>query len=558
MQNSAKYLSMCALLSISFFSCGKFEKNEQLNNSDFDTISKSSINTGDRTSVSLFQGFNRMGYSFAQTCLNSSEMSYPKNIEKAVVNLSDNMSENDLRGALNIDFSSSVPAKGFEMSPELKFVRNASLSKLSKSTTLSVYVRMGDSKIANNNNSVTLKPSLNSYFDSVGNLIDPYNFIKKCGNEVVVSQRLSARLLITLKLNFDSQQIMNVVEGKLGAVQNILTSAGKIAVNENLKYLDESIKKGVHLNLYAVQLGGKPSDLTKIVNLKNSCEISKVEDCEHIVNKLNQYIFDDFNKQLDVHHPENWAIESSYSMPYDELNIQNVLGKPLNFSFVKNNEKSVELNKLTTIVNQNISTQVNNYLIASSLLDSGNLIAEEKKNILEIFEKAELNINMLQNFSKECYKDVNDCVSNFETKLHNLILPYDETRLKPNFGTLLARVRSDAFPLQGQKNRSSENFLDLKTILNEGKYSKFYFKLKTIDSRLIEDTNVRFDLMCDKTWYKGYDPVLLSKLYSNYEVLIGGLQKNYNSLCGGNEMVYIAQPKNVPYPEFIVEVWGKE
>jgi hypothetical protein len=559
MKRIVKILPICTIFSVALFSCGKFDKNRSIDNSSIDRFAKSSIPSGDATSVSLLQGFNKMGFTFTETCIDNSNIYYPKNIEKMVVNLSDNMKEIDFRNALNIGVSASVPVKGFEISPELKYSREASVSRLSRSTTYSAYVRLGDTKIAYDRDSkITLKPSAYSYFDANGNLKDQYNFIKKCGDEAIISQRLSAKLLITLKLNFDTQKVLNTVEAKLGVAQNILSIAGKIGVNGNVKFLDEETQRGVHLNLYAVQLGGKPVDLTKILNLKNTCEISKIEECQNIIDKLNQYVSDDFNKQLDVNNPASWAVESSRTAPYDELIVLDPAGRSLGFPWVNNYDESIAYSKLKITVNQKISKQVDNYFIASSLLDATNLASDEKKDISEIADKSEANIDALQNFSKECYKNLVDCLNNSELKLSSMISTYDESFLKPNIGTLVAKIRSSQYPLPGQKYRSSEDFIDFRSIIDSGKYSSLYFKLKSIDNKLVEDNNVRFDLMCNKPWYKGFDQVIFSGLYPGYEILMGAVQKNYDYSCSGNEMGYISSPRNIPYADFNVEVWGRD
>lgn len=555
MKSIIQIIPICTAFSVALLSCGKLDKS----NSNVDHSLKSSIPTGDATSASLLQGFNKMGFTFTETCIDHGNIDYPKNIEKSVINLSDNMREIDFRNALNIGVSASVPVKGFEISPEIKYAREASVSRLSRSITYSVYVRLGDAKITKDKDSkITLRPSAQSYFDDNGNLKDPYNFIKKCGDEVVTSQRLSSKILITLKLNFDTQRILNTVETKLGAAQNILSIAGKIGVNGNVNFLDEETKKGMHLNLYAVQIGGNPADLTKILNLKNTCEISRVEECQNTIDKLNQYISADYSKQLDVNNPGAWAIESSRTVPYDELSVINSAEKLVGFPWVNNYDESVAYSKLKTTVNQEISKQVDNYYIANSLLDATDLASDEKKNISEIADKSEANIDVLQNFSKECYKNLSACLSSSKATLSNMISSYDETFLKPNIGTLVAKIRSSQNPLPGQKYRSSEDFLDFRSIIDSGKYSSLYFRLKSIDNKLLYNNSVRFDIMCNKPWYKGFDQVIFSGLYPSYEILIGAVQKNYDYSCAGNEMGYVASPRNVPYADFIVEVWGRD
>ncbi|WP_158996905.1 hypothetical protein [Pigmentibacter ruber] len=586
MQKRYTILPICSFFVFAFYSCGKKENyqnqhpNEQAvaqsflnssmqekdfldyekgSNEDSSVDEQSFIPTTGATANSLLQGFNKMGYSFTDTCLESDAVLYPKSIEKTAISLSDNMKEEDFRTALNVGVSATVPVKGIELSPEIKYSREAASSRLSRTTTYSVYVRLGETKVSNlKENKLTLKPFAYSYFNANGKLNDPFNFIKKCGDEVVVAQKLSAKLLITLKLNFDSQKTLNTVEGKLGLAQNILSVAGKIGINTNVKYLDDETKKGMHLNLYAVQLGGNPVNLTEILSMKTSCEIAKIEECQNTINQLNKYIAEDFSKQLSPNNPDSWVVESSQTMPYDELNILDPSGKSFNFNWLENYGDSLNYSKLKNIIHQAISREVNNYSIANSILESTNLAIDERNNLKEILDKSEINIDSLRNFSKECHKNLIECLNNYKEKISHLLLDYDESFLKPNIGSLIAKTKSGRYPLPGQQKRSSVDFLDFKSIVDSGKYSSVYFRLKTLDNKLILNQNIRFDLMCNKPWYRGFDPVIFAGVYAGYEILTNTIQANHSSLCSGTELGYVASPRNVPYSDFIVEVWGRD
>ncbi len=529
------------------------------NDDDTNAEHQSFIPTSSATANSILQGFNKMGYTFTDTCVESDLIIFPKAVEKTAISLSDNMKEADFRSALNVGISASVPVKGVEVSPEIKYSREAATSRLSRSTTYSVYVKLGETKISNTKeNKLVLKPFAYSYFNSNSKLIDPFNFLKKCGDEFVTSQTLSAKVLVTLKLNFDSQKTLQTVEGKLGLAQNILSVAGKIGINGNVKYLDEETKKGMHLNLYAVQLGGSPVDLTKILSMKTSCEINKLEECQNTINQLNKYISEDFAKQLSPNNLDTWVVESSQTVPYDEIHVLDPSGKPFNFNWIDNYNDSLNYSKLKNVIHQNISKEVNNYSIANSILESTNLANDERSNLKEILDKAEINIDSLRNFSKECHKNLTECLTNSNEKVNELMLDYDETFLKPNIGSLISRVKSSRAPLLGQQRRSSVDFLDFKSIVDSGKFSSLYFRLKTIDNKLILNQNIRFDVMCNKPWYKGFDPVFLVGVYPGYEILTDTIQANHNSQCSGIELGYIASPRNVPYADFIVEVWGRD
>lgn len=583
MQKKRIILPICSFLLVPFVSCGKKENSENLISNKNSLISNYSLQNQQETDIfaadsddfnfdtqsfipatgasanAILQGFNKMGYAFTESCVESDNVQFPKGIEKTTISLSDNMRESDFRTALSVGVSAAVPIKGIELSPEIKYSREAATTRLSRSTTYSVYVRLGESKISNaKENKLTLKPFAYNFFGSNGKLVSPFHFIKKCGDEVVVSQKLAAKVLITLKLNFDSLKTMNTVETKLGLAQNMLSVAGKMGISTNLKHLDEQTKKGMHLNLYAVQLGGNPVDLTKILNMKTSCEMNKLEECQNTISQLNKYISEDFPKQLSPNNLDAWVVESSQTVPYDELNVLDPSGQPFHFNWLENYNESVNYSKLKNIVNHAISREVNNYSIASSILEATHLSSDEKNNLKEVMDKAEINIDSLRNFSKECHKNLSECLQNYQEKIEQLLLDYDETFLKPNIGQLITKVKSSRYPLTGQKHRSSEDFLDFKSIVDSGKYSSIYFRLKTIDNRLILNPSMRFDIMCNKPWYRGFDPVIFTGVYAGYEILTSTVQTNHDALCSGIEMGYVANPRSIPFADFLVEVWGRD
>ncbi|RDB36179.1 MAG: hypothetical protein DCC88_06260 [Spirobacillus cienkowskii] len=529
------------------------------NNNDDEYSEETLIKTGESAPASIFQGFNKMGFSFTEFCLEKKNVEYPKEVERTVVNLSENLKENDFKNALHVGSSAEISIKGFDISPELKFSKEAAVSRLSRSITYSVYVKLGEAKFVNNpNDSLKINPYLNKYFNNSGELIDSYRFVKKCGDEVVTSQKLSAKVLITLKLNFDSISLLKSFESKVGIASNVLKVGEKIGVNINLKELDVNTKKGVHLNLYAIQLGGKPIELTRIVGAKNSCNLNKIEECVNTINKLTQYVSESFYSQLDANNIATWFVETSNTTPYDELNIVNQEENLLSFNWTKNYAESTSYSSLRTIVNQKISKEVDNYFVANNILENLSLTDKERESINDVIKNSQQNIDSLQNFSKECYKDLSNCLANSETMLQQILLKYDDSVLNIKFGTLIARVKSSKIPLPGQKNRSSEDFLDIKSIIDSGKYHSIFFRTKTIDNQEISDKKVRFNLMCNKPWFKGPDPVIFNAVYAGFESMVDGLQKRYDALCSGNEMVYVATPRNVDFNDFIIEVWGRE
>jgi hypothetical protein len=68
-------------------------------NSDDEYSEETLIKTGESAPASIFQGFNKMGFSFTEFCLEKKNIEYPKEVERTVVNLSENLKENDFKNA---------------------------------------------------------------------------------------------------------------------------------------------------------------------------------------------------------------------------------------------------------------------------------------------------------------------------------------------------------------------------------------------------------------------------------------------------------------------------
>ncbi|KAB8031823.1 hypothetical protein [Fluviispira multicolorata] len=562
MTQISRLLPVVSVLSLFLISCSKNEKyfSENIQSANEITKARSSVLNSDGSSAKLLQGFNKMGFLFSESCLEGGESVLPKGIEKSIVDFSDNLKESDFRKVLNIGISATVPVKGVDISPEIKYAREASATKLSRTTTYSVYVRYGEHKITpKEGNIYKLKAGLEDNFNNSGKLENAYNFIKKCGDEIITSQRLSAKILLTMKLNFDSQKVLNDFQSKIGvSVKDVLTKQERIGINQNLKLLNEDTKKQIYLNVYGFQLGGDPTKLASVLTTKVSCRLDKIEECQPFFDRLNQYASDDFVKQLSVKDVNTWAIESSSTVEYDELNIANHNGVKLDFALTHDINTMEQLSRLKSDVSHAISKQIDNYTLANSLMNVKYLAEDEKNGIDNILTLSHTNIEMLQAFSSQCYVNLVDCLNNSSAKLTSLVSQYDETLLEPNIGELIAKIRSNNAPLSGQKERSSEDFIDFSKVIEKGKYSSFYFKVKNIDNNLIRNANARFDLKCNKPWYKGYDPVLFASIHPNYEVLTDTVTMNYNFNCAGQEAVYVANPKDIVEKDFIVEIWGRE
>ncbi|WP_397601806.1 hypothetical protein [Silvanigrella sp.] len=526
--------------------------------SNFSSVKESIFNK----SGEILQGYHSMGYSFTEKCLDNIDFIMPINIENTTVSYEDNLKESDFRQKLNIGTDLHAPVEAVDVVAGINYSKQASVSKLSRSTTYYAYVKFGESKLKNKeDNKLYLRDNYKSYFDENGNLNNPYNFVKKCGDEVVTSQIFSSKPLVTLKLNFESQFALDEFNTKIGGVLNAFIIEGANAgPTAKLNYLSQETKRQIRLDLYGIQIGGQPEEMMDIISSHSSCKLDNIKDCSTIFQRLNKYISQDYKIQLNEQDIHVWSIESSRTTPYDKLSIFDKTNKPIHFNWTDNFSDSTKLSKKRAQFTHKIAKEIENYRIAQGLLDSSNLAYDERIKLLDISEKTMQNINFLKNYSSQCYVELKKCLNSMDMEYTKFLSKYDDFLLKPNIGKLISKIRSDSQPSYGQKNRSSQDFLNLKNVIENMNYASIYFKLKTVDNKLIRDTNLRFNLMCNKPWYRGFgiDHVLFTGVYSNYEIMMNTIVINYERNCSNKEMVYIANPSNVNYSDFIVEVWGRE
>ena len=219
MKNTNKIIPI--MLVVSFFSSCSNNQEEKRNNLQNPHHSEDVMLSSNASSAAIFQGYHSMGYFFTEKCIDKNKFIFPKNIENTIVSYEDNLKESDFRQKLNIGADIHVPMEVVDVTAGINYSKQASVSKLSRSTTYYAYVKFGESKLdIENENKLVIRNSFNSYFDAEGKLIDPFNFIKKCGDELVTSQIFSSKLLITLKLNFESQIALNEFNTKVGSVLN--------------------------------------------------------------------------------------------------------------------------------------------------------------------------------------------------------------------------------------------------------------------------------------------------------------------------------------------------
>lgn len=123
---------------------------------------------------------------------------------------------------------------------------------------------------------------------------DPESFLQACGDQVVTSIQLGSRLNIAYRVNFASDELKQEMTGSLSA------SAGFGELSSKLSKASSSQKKSISITLSATQLGGDPSQLTKVIDPKSAvtCSGDNLDACIQLAQGALAYARDSYPNQF--------------------------------------------------------------------------------------------------------------------------------------------------------------------------------------------------------------------------------------------------------------------
>ena len=115
-----------------------------------------------------------------------------------------------------------------------------------------------------------------------------------CGDRLISSFEEGAALIFSLKLVFKdfSQKIdfKTKINVPFGSILNIAPEIEKLSEKHHL---------GGFLKISGFQLGGDPTQLSRIISLKTStCSLNKMDDCQDIIKTMIEYASNEFPKQF--------------------------------------------------------------------------------------------------------------------------------------------------------------------------------------------------------------------------------------------------------------------
>lgn len=432
-------------ISIFTYSCKK-QKNEKLveNDKKLNLTKFYSVDTkldGEDSYQNIGNGYNKMGKFYTQECIENYKVEYPKNTQETVINLMDNLSKEQLTSNLNLKLSSSISTKEVTITPELQYIQEASSSRLSKTMTYYSYTKLGEIRLKENENGLTFKKDILEFFDSNGKIKNHYDFNRLCGDEVALSQIYASKIMITVKIKFKNKFAHSEFDGKIGVVQNAVIADNKFKLNANINKIDNQALQNSILSIHGIQMGGESIQLNKILGLqKSSCTLDQFAECEILLDKINKYISEDYVKEIQNVELSRWIIERVNTVQYENLNLKNLNGSELNFYNNDSSDDKYKLSQLKLQIENLVTKETKNISIAKMLLSNKGIAFDVVDSLNEIIDSAYKNINIYQNFAKECYYNIQKCIEKGILSIEEkYITKYDETVLKQYMGKKLLK-----------------------------------------------------------------------------------------------------------------------
>ncbi|KAB8033566.1 hypothetical protein [Fluviispira multicolorata] len=586
--NTYPLFSILLLLTF-FYACGKETKVESKKNIvhlGFLQKSGSVIKSPLESPLDLMQGFNSYVQTVHENCIQA-EVNNPVKSISAHVQKLENKNYSELLNTISNSLHTSLPIKISDSSIAMQFAKQSEAHSLSWNYTIVSEIRAGKREL-DSNKPKRIAEGLENYFDENGKLKYFYEFMNKCGNEAITKQDLIAKLLITIKLEFDSSEDKINFTNKIGSsIDNLFAfeNAGPLSVTLKTKYINSNLKKKTHLSVNAIQFGGDTKKLSQILSSNSSCDYKNIEKCDKTYSNLLSYLHE-FNNQFNESDLNSFTVLNSETRLYKEMIIVDKNNRILDFSILDHRNDELELVSVFNKIDSLFKKEKYNLDRATKYFNMDIITEAQKRELLDIINKATSNINVLNELSSlvpESLKYINSEkrlmlssekryfpeILEEKDKLYNIKARYDKfrseysTEVLENFIIAKGNCRikpANKFKLTNllhKVDRVCQDISQFKTFFNligNESFKSFEFLLKSKDGKIIDKGSV--DIYCNIP--AGRDKLLFKDISSGFNPLFSSFESFKMNGCNPEYGFYAANPKDLEDIDiFTLEVIGK-
>lgn len=420
-----KYMIHTILLSLSISACSKNfnSTNSTTEQSELNSNHLSMFLENHDTHTSLIgKGYNSVDRTIKNNCLDNTYHEFIPS-GKSEINFFNDLTSDELDKKLNINVNGKLHAPQGDISIDTSFLNMLNTNQASTTVTLIANVTNGKNKLRRvNEHSPGYK--INDFYKSIFDK-KKAEFIKVCGDEVIESQKLSAYLIITARIDFKNKATKDAYEARVGGGKNIFEEIG-VNGGGSLSNLDEKTRKSIKITVAGTQLGGNFKQLQSILK-KNVCNLSQFEQCNQMFDTINNYFSNEFMEQLDTKNENSWIVSEIKSLPYSKLIILNdkleYFSDQFNYGldYAKFSAKLSNIKETSSEVYRNIRKILSHD-------NARHFSANEKAHLNENLMKSQNNINMVDEYFSECDNSeaFNICIKKYQTYLDQNYSPLDE------------------------------------------------------------------------------------------------------------------------------------
>lgn len=483
-------LVFCFIL-VLFISCGKKNNNEtsETQNSELINLQHLMQKQLEYSSSIIGKGYSSIENLTKNNCLENTTYEFIAN-GRSQISFYHNLSSDELNEKLNINTNGKINSVQGNVVFDINYLNNSDNKDLSSTVTLIANVTNGKNTLIKSSNDI-YGYKLNDFYRSIFEK-NKAEFIKVCGDGVVESQKLSAFLVITARIDFKNKESKYEFESKLGADKNIFQ---EISSNGELKFSQDSKnnKNDIKITISGLQLGG---DFTKLQTIlkKNVCNLNQIEQCNQMFDTINEYFSNEFQNQLDINNQNLWVTSEIKTIPYSQLIILNDKGEYFSDQFNFGLDYANFSDKLSFLkeTNKEIRKNIKKILDHSNAKHFSN---EELEYLNRNLLSSENNLNVIEDFFADCnsLKSLNNCLSKYLKEAKEYFLPVDKklSNLEVENHVISYHIGIDNININEipYKKRDIEN-----RIFNDQKNLKFVL----LDFKRSEIKDQSVELYCEK------------------------------------------------------------
>lgn len=313
-------------------------------------------------------------------CIDGTTQTVPN--QEGMFSLDADYTRTDIEKALGVSTSGGVKFMGFGASARASYAQKMREQSYGLNYVVFVY--------AKHHSEVFLPTGRNANWKNA----NTDEWLKSCGTGYIAAQDYGSMLIIKFSLALEDKSVQTSWGG--GASGSYLSFAKmKAAVN---KMASEKKSKGT-LSLSAIQVGGKPAELGKLLAHTSSedgtssvvqsfslCDISDVAKCLKGLDAIDAYVSTDYPKQMEDMKTGGPAIMTTYPFPYPKM-----MGADINPAIEGYVVKARQT--LSDLYDQEMDdvVKINTYA------------KKTDKDALAIADQAMLNVTAIREASELCY-----------------------------------------------------------------------------------------------------------------------------------------------------------